>query len=179
MRIVDRESFVHDLALRPRDVDDGLGELVEGELVRVPDVDGEMLPRLGQQHQASHEVVDVTEASSLRSVSEDGERLVRKGLTDEGRDRPAVVGPHPRAVGVEDSDDARVHALLAVVGHGQRLCITLRLVVHAARADRVDIAPVALRLRMHLWVPVDLARRGEQVAGALELREPQRVVCPV
>src|SRR5439155_3539432 len=35
---------------------------------------------------------------------------------------------------------------------------------------------VRLRLRMHLRVAVDLARRRDQEAGALELRETERVV---
>ena len=89
--------------------------------------------------------------------------------------RPSC-GAHARAVGVEDPDDRRVHALLVVVRHRQRLGVALRLVVDAARADRVDVAPVGLGLRVHLRVAVDLARRGEQEPRALELREAERVV---
>ena len=70
----------------------------------------------------------------------------------------------------------RVDALLGVVGHRQRLGVALRLVVDAARADRVDVAPVGLGLRVHLRVAVDLARRGDQEARALPLREAERVV---
>ena len=70
-------------------------------------------------------------------------------------------------------------ALLVVVRHRQRLGVALRLVVDAARADRVDVTPVRLRLRVHLRVAVDLARRREQEPRALELREPERVVRPV
>ena len=86
---------------------------------------------------------------------------------------------HARPVGVEDPHDRGVDALLAVVGHRQRLGVALCLVVDAARADRVDVAPVGLGLRVHLRVAVDLARRGEQEPGALELREAERVVRPV
>ena len=93
-----------------------------------------------------------------------------------GRDRATVVRPHARAVGVEDPDDRRVDALLAVVRHRQRLGVALRLVVDAARADRVDVAPVGLRLRVHLRIAVDLARRGEQEPRALHLGEAERVV---
>ena len=71
---------------------------------------------------------------------------------------------------------ARVDALLAVVGHRQRLGVALGLVVDAARADRVDVAPVGLGLRVHLRVAVDLAGRGEQEARALALRQAERVV---
>src|SRR5207247_1908797 len=57
--------------------------------------------------------------------------------------------------------------------------VTLRLVVDPARADWVHVAPVALGLRVHLRVSVDLARRGEQEPRALELRQTECVVCPV
>ena len=69
--------------------------------------------------------------------------------------------------------------MLAVIVEEQRLAATLALVVAASRADRVDVAPVALGLWMDLRVAVDLARRGEEVASALELRQPERVVCSV
>ena len=144
--------------------------------VRVPEIDRVVLAALGEQDEAADEVVHVTEAPRLRAVAVHGERFVRERLADEVRDRAAVVRPHPRPVGVEDPDDAGVHALLAVVRHRQRLGVALRLVVHAARADRVDVAPVGLGLRVHLRVAVDLARRGEQEPRALELGEAERVV---
>ena len=56
---------------------------------------------------------------------------------------------------------------LAAVGHRQRLGEALRLVVDAARADRVDVAPVRLRLRVHRRVAVHLRGGGEHEAGAL------------
>ena len=89
---------------------------------------------------------------------------------------PAVVGTHARAVGVEDARDARVHALLAVVGHGHRLGVALGLVVHAARAERIDVAPVGLGLRVHQRVAVDLGGRRQEQAGTLELGQAERVV---
>ena len=100
-------------------------------------------------------------------------------LPDERRDRPAVVRAHARPVRVEDPDDRRVDALLAVVRHRQRLRVALRLVVDPARADRVHVAPVGLGLRVHLRVAVHLARRGEQEARPLHLGEAERVVRPV
>ena len=122
------------------------------------------------------QVVDVAERARLAAVAEDRDRPVLQRLAQERRDRAAVVRAHPRAVGVEDPDDRRVDALLAVVGHRQRLGVALGLVVDAARADRVDVAPVVLGLRVDLRVAVDLARRGEQEAGAVRLGEPERVV---
>ena len=65
---------------------------------------------------------------------------------------------------------------MAVVGHRHRLGEALGLVVHAARADRVDVAPVRLRLRVHLRVAVDLAGRGEEEPGVLGLGQAEAVV---
>ena len=140
---------------------------------------GRCSPLSASADQAADQVVDVAEAAGLGAVAEDGDRLALHRLADEGRDRAAVVRAHPRPVGVEDPDDRGVDALLAVVGHRQRLGVALRLVVDAAGADRVDVAPVGLRLRVHLRIAVDLARRGQEEAGALELRQPERVVRPV
>ena len=43
LRVVDGQRLVDELALRAGDAEDGLGELVERELGRVTDVDGQML----------------------------------------------------------------------------------------------------------------------------------------
>ena len=104
---------------------------------------------------------DVAERARLGAVAEHGDRPVLQRLAQERRDRAAVVRAHPRAVGVEDPHDRGVDALLAVVGHRQRLGVALGLVVDAARADRVHVAPVGLRLRVHLRIAVDLGRRGD------------------
>ena len=137
---------------------------------------GRCSPDSASRIEPADQVVDVAEASRLGAAAEYRERLLVERLADEGRDRPAVVRPHPRAVRVEDPDDRGVDALLAVVRHRERLRVALRLVVDAARADRVDVTPVGLRLRMHLRVAVHLARRGEQEAGPLHLREAEGVV---
>ena len=138
-----------------------------------------MVAGLGQRDQPADLVLDVAERARLRAVAEHRDRPVLERLAQERRDRAAVVGAHPRPVGVEDPHDRRVHALLAVVGHRQRLGVALGLVVHAARPDRVDVTPVGLGLGMHLRVAVDLAGRGDQEAGAVRLGQAERVVRPV
>ena len=94
--------------------------------------------------------------------------------TKVGMARPSS-GPHPRAVGVEDPHDAGVDAVGPAVGHGHRLGEPLGLVVDPARADRVDVAPVGLRLRVDLRVAVRLRGGGEQEARALLPGQPERV----
>ena len=137
---------------------------------------GRCSPDSASRIEPADEIVDEAEAPRLRAVAEHGQRLLLERLADERRDRAAVVRPHARPVGVEDAHDRRVDPLLAVIGHRQRLGVALRLVVDAARPDRVDVAPVGLRLRVHLRVAVHLARRREQEARALHLREAERVV---
>ena len=152
------------------------GELEERELLGIAEVDGVVLTGQREPPDPGDEVVDVTERAGLRPVAEHRQRLAEERLPEEGRDRPAVEGAHPRPVRVEDADDRGVDALLTVVGHRQGLGVPLRLVVHAARADRVDVPPVALGLRVLERVAVHLAGGGEDEPRALELREPERVV---
>src|SRR4051794_2615465 len=177
--VVGRQRLVDDLRARAGHVDHGLGEFEQRELVGVPDVHRIVLTGLGQGDDPADEIVDVAERPRLAAVAEHGDRTVGQRLAQERRDRAAVVRAHPRPIRVEDPDDRRVHALLAVVGHRQRLGVALGLVVDAARADRIDVAPVALGLRMDLRVAVHLARRGQQEPRPMRLGQPQRVVRPV
>src|SRR4051795_8447856 len=176
LRVVGGQRLIDDLRARLGDLDDRLGELEQRELVRVADVDRLMRAGLGEQDHPADQIVDVTERPRLRAVAEHRDRPVLQRLAQKRRDRPAVVGAHPRTVGVEDPHDRRVDALLAVIGHRQRLGVALGLVVDAARPDRVDVAPVGLRLRMDLRVAVDLAGGEEQEAGAVGLGQAERVV---
>jgi hypothetical protein len=89
------------------------------------------------------------------------------------------VRAHPRAVSVEDARDAGIDPLLAVVCHRQRLRVALGFVVDPAWPDRVHVPPVGFGLRVHLRVAVNLARRGEEEACPLELREPKHAMSPV
>ena len=64
----------------------------------------------------------------------------------------------------------------SAIGHRQRLGETLGLVVTAARADGVDVAPVFLRLRMHQRVAVNFGSRGQQEARVFFLGQAERLV---
>jgi hypothetical protein len=88
--------------------------------------------------------------------------------------RPARA--HPGAVRIEDADYAGIDTVSVPVGPGQGLGKPLGLVVHASRADRIDVAPVVLGLRVHGRVAVDLAGGGEDETGAVPVREAQRVL---
>ena len=67
---------------------------------------------------------------------------------------------HARPVGVEDPGDLDRQTVLAVIVEEQGFGAALALVVAGARPDRVDVAPIALGLRVDLRVAIDLAGRG-------------------
>ena len=101
------------------------------------------------------------------------ERLVRKRLPHEGGNRTSVVRSHFLAVGVENTTDVSIYVVCPVVGHGDRLGEALGLVVDAADADGVDVAPVVFALRMAFGVAVDFAGAGEEKARALCLGQAE------
>ena len=119
---------------------------------------------------------DVAEAARLLPLPKIVTSSPRSAWLMNAGHRAAVVQAHARAVGVEDPDDLRVHAVVAVIGHGHRLGEALGFVVDAARADRVDVAPVGLFLRMLQRVAVDLRRRRDDEARVLRLGEAERLV---
>ena len=128
----------------------------------VADVDRLVEVAVEQAVDPVDQVGDVAEAAGLVPLAEDRERLAAEDLAHERGQDAAVVEPHPRAVGVEDPDDPGLDPVVAVVGHRDRLGEPLGLVVAAAGADRVDVAPVILALRVDLGIAVDLRSTGQQ-----------------
>ena len=124
-----------------------------------------------QRAQPRSGVADEAQCARLAAVAGHRDGLAAQRLGHERRDHASVICSHARAVGVEDPGDPGVHAPTRPVGHRERLGEAFRLVVDAARPDRVDVAPVALRLRVHEWVPVHLRRRGEHETRAVPLCE--------
>ena len=148
LRVVDRQRLEDDLARRARSRGCTVcAELEHRQLViGVAEVDRQVLAARREQVEAADQVVDVAERPRLRAVAEDGERLAVERLVA-GTSRIArpslrrIRGPYVlkiRAMHVSTP-------CWRVVGHRQRLGVPLRLVVDAARADRVDVAPVASR----------------------------------
>ena len=99
-------------------------------------------------------------------------------LDDEVRHHAAVVGMHARAVGVEDARDLDAHFVLPPVVEEQRLGAALAFVVAGARADRIDVAPVVLGLRMNVRVAVDLGGRRLKNFRAQPLGQPSMLMAP-
>ena len=122
------------------------------------------------------QVVDVAEGASLAAVPEDGHGFPGEALGHEGRDGAAVVQAHAWAVRVEDARDLGVDSVRVAVGHRQRFRESLGFVVHAARSDRVDIAPIGLLLRVHERIAVHLGRRGQEERRPLRLGQTESLV---
>ena len=104
--------------------------------------------RVHQPHEAVDQIVDVAERAGLLAVAEDGDVAAEQRLHDEIRHHAAVVGMHARAVGVEDARHLDAQFVLAPIIEEQRLGAALAFVVAGARADRIDVAPIVLGLRM-------------------------------
>ena len=68
-----------------------LGQFQQRELLRVADVDGEMLVGFGEPRGCLDQVVDVAERAGLAAVAEDRDRLAGERLPHERGDRAAVV----------------------------------------------------------------------------------------
>src|SRR6185369_3091727 len=92
LRVVDGQRLEDDLRLRACYTDDRLGELEQRHLMRVPDVDREVLTARSEEVEPADLVVHVAKGAGLRAVAEDGQRLVLERLADERRDCAPVVG---------------------------------------------------------------------------------------
>src|SRR5262249_49899318 len=121
-----------DGALRPGQLADLPGELQDGHLAGVAQVD--RLVEIGRQQLLDpvDQVVDVAEAPRLRAVAVHRDRLAAQRLAHEVRQGAAVVEPHARAVGVEDPYYPCIDTVGAVVGHDHGLGEALGLIVYTA-----------------------------------------------
>ncbi len=174
--VVHGQGFVDDLTLAAGEFDDEFGEIEDGELGRVADVDGFVEIALGEAEDAVDEVAAVAKAAGLLAFAEDGEGFSAQRLADEGGDDAAVLESHAGAVCVEDADDVGIDFVVAMVGHGHGLGETLGFVVDAAGADGIDVAPVGFGLGMFERIAVAFGGGGEEEFGVFGLGEAEGVV---
>ena len=152
-------------------------EFENRELDRIAEIDraGDIVAGRHQPHQAVDQIVDIAERARLRAVAIDRDVVAEQRLHDEIRHHAAVVRVHARAVGVEDARDLDAQLVLAPIVEEQRLGAALAFVVAGARADRIDVAPIVLGLRMDVGVAVDFRGRGLEDLGLHPLGEAQHV----
>ena len=97
-------------------------------------------------------------------------------LADKRRYDASIAQAHPRTVSVEDPNDSGIDVVIAVIRHRHRLREPFRLVVNAARPDRVHVAPVVFFLRMLERIAVHFRRRSKNERGLFVLRQTKGVV---
>ena len=144
--------------------------------MRISDVGRFMFVGHHQTVDSVDQIGNVAETARLFSRAVNGDGLPGQRLINEIRQGAAVIEAHARPVGVEDADDVRVQALGAVIGHHHGFRKALGFVVNAARADRVDIAPVGFRLRADVRIAVTFRRGREEILGLLRQGQPQGIV---
>ena len=175
--VIRRKRLPHDLGAGTGQLDRQLRQLQNRELVGIAEIHGahEAARPLHHADHAFNQVVAEAERSRLGPVPKDRDVFGRQSLADEIGHHSAVERVHAGAVGVEDPDNANVHAVHAVIVHEQGLRRPLALVVTGARPQRIDAAAVRLRLGVHLGVPINLARRGLENSGPAAACHPQHV----
>src|SRR5690606_15072484 len=104
-RVVNRSRDVLDARMIADDVLDQLGQLTDGDLLRIADVDGPGLVRQDEAEDPLDKVIDVAEGPRLASVAMHRKWPILECGFEEAGHCPPVVGPHPRPEGVEDAND--------------------------------------------------------------------------
>mmetsp|Transcript_14832 Transcript_14832/g.28210 ORF Transcript_14832/g.28210 Transcript_14832/m.28210 type:complete len:260 (-) Transcript_14832:35-814(-) len=174
-RIIGRKWFEDDLGLRVYDILHGFGKLENGVLAWVADINWAHVLAVHKADKSLDLVVDIAEAAGLVAFTIHGNGLTPKGLDDEVADYTTIVLKHTRTVRVEDTCDTDLKLMLTVVLHTERFGNTFPLIVAGADADRVDISPVFLNLRVNFWIPVDFRGRRDKESGLASLRETKHI----
>ena len=66
--------------------------------------------------------------------------------------------------------------VLMMVGHRDRFSIPLGFIVHTSRPDWVDVAPIGLRLGVHLRIPIHFGGGGQENHSSLCFGQPEGVI---
>ena len=88
----------------------------------------------------------------------------------------AILQVHARTVGVENTDNARIDFVGAVVRHGQGFGEALGFIIYSARTGRVHVPGIVLGLGMDKRIAIDLACGCQQEARVIGARHAKTVV---
>src|ERR1700733_10171565 len=176
-RVIRRQRLKTNLGLCPGHFDDEFGKLPNGELLGIADVDRTGHIRRGLHHPNNRldEVVNVTKRARLGAIPVNGDLVTPQRLHDKIGDYAPIIGVHPRAVSVKDTHDLDRHIVLSSIVEKQSLRAPFSFVIAGSSADRVDVAPVFFRLRMHRGVAVDLGCRRLKNCRLDPFGEPEHV----
>lgn len=154
---------------------DSLGELEDGELVTVTDVDRSGLGTVHEQDQTINQIVDVLERSSLGSITVNSHILTLEGLDDEVGNDSTIVWVHSWTESVEDTCDTNINTVLPHVTISQSLGDSLSLIVTCSGTDTIDVTPVVFSLRVLLGITVDFRSGGDEESSLGSLGETKHV----
>src|SRR3954467_374085 len=151
--------------------------LFDGDLVGIAEIAraGKRRRALHQQFQAADEIIHEAEASGLRTVTVNGDRVAAQRLDDEVRNDASVILQHSRSIGVENASDFDLQSIKAVIVEYQRFGGPLAFVVTSPRTYRIDMADIGFRLRMNFRVPINLAGGSLKNSGSVLPGELQHV----
>lgn len=166
-----------DLRFRAGDREDLFRQFANREFIGVTDVErsGDLFRRIHEAVQSVDQIGHVAEGSRLQALAEDGDVFSKQGLADEVRHYAAIVGAHIGAIGIENSRDLDAQSMLTAIVEKQSFGTPLALVVAGSAADRIDIAPIVLGLRMDGGIAIDLGCGGLQDADLEALSEAEHV----
>ncbi len=137
-----------------------------------------MLIGAREKKNARDQIGDIAEASGLAAIAIDGEIFIEQRLDHQVGDDAPVGWLQTRPVGVKDAHHARIHAVIAVVGHDESLGESLGLIVDRTWPYRVDVAPIAFLLGVNIGVAVALGGGGMEEAGLIFTRQVQSIPGP-
>ena len=113
----------------------------------------------------------------MAAIAVQSQRLAPQRLHNKIADYPTVIRKHPRAIGIEDLRHPYLHIIHSEVIETKGFSDALTFVVATAHTNRIDRAPVTLRLGMHLRVAVHLAGASEQQPRSHPPGKTKHVVC--
>ena len=165
----------------PGQLEDQLGQFLNGEFVRVAQVDRtcHCVRGVHEPDKSLNHIIDVTERSALVPLAINSDRFVQEGLNDEVGDHPPVVGVHVWPVRIENAGHFDEHGMLTPII--EKVCprAPRDVLVAGTIADWVHVSCIALRLGVDSRVAVNLAGGSLKDFGPDAFGQAQHVDGPV
>jgi hypothetical protein len=169
---------VDDVAAASGELQDALGELEDGVLFGVPEVNDFPREAIGfhEADESRDQVAHVTERAGLVPRAVDGDGFSPQCLHAEVGDDAAIGGVGAGTVGIEDAGDAGVELVLADVLADEGFCEAFAFVVAGAGPVGVDVSPIVFGLGMDEGIAVDLAGGRLEEPGPVVARQLEGMV---
>jgi len=144
------EAFLKDFA----------GEIKNGHLRWITDINRLVIVAQRETENAIDQVGYITKAARLATIAKHRQGFMVKRLTDKCWYDSAIFQTHPWPISIKDPDNFSIHSMIAVVGHRYRFGESFSLIVHPTGADRINVAPIILALRMDQRITIAFRGRS-------------------